>query len=117
VNVSKTSHSRTFPRYDPSDVPSYYGNVLLRIEALLESKVRVHEYDDKWLTFTVQGHSDRSVILRLVSWTSRILPGCELFAFQILCPWDASDRSGLLLHYLQSPADRLAYRCGCWFYE
>jgi hypothetical protein len=89
--------------------------VLSRIESLLGSKVLIHSYDAEWLNFSVMNWHDRFVITTLERRVAEVLPGCDLYAFQILCPWDSCDMSGLLLHYMRDPTTRQAYRCGCWF--
>ena len=113
MNTFSKFTPRTFSKYGIQDVPIRFRNVLWRIQSLLGSKVLIHSYDAEWLNFTVMNWSDRFAILAMNENADDILPGHDLRTFQILCPWDSSDMSGLLLHDLYNPATRAEYLCGC----
>jgi hypothetical protein len=103
-------------KYDISDLPDYFQPVMQRIEDLLALDADIESFDSEWVHFRLPGSTDQDAIVTLEANHNDVLPGTDLFDFQILCPFNAGQGKGLWLHYLPESAAPSDYRSGVWFF-
>jgi hypothetical protein len=102
--------------YEISDLPDDFQRVMQRIVDLLSQEVVIESFDDEWVHFSFRGLADHRAIITLEGKHHEVLPGRDLFDFQILCPWSGAQGRGLWLHYLPESEAPDDYRPGVWFY-
>ena len=102
--------------YEISDLPDEFQSVMERIEDVLSQDVEIESFDDEWVHFNVPGLTDQCAITALEVECGKVLPGGEMYEFQILCPWSRAQGRGLWLHYLPESDAPQDYRPGIWFH-
>ena len=98
------------------DLPDYFQLVMQRVVALFSQEAAIESFDHEWVHFSFRGLTDQQAIVTLEARHNEVLPGGDLFVYQILCPWSGAQGRGLWLHYLPKSEAPTDYRPGVWFY-
>ncbi len=103
--------------YSVDDVPDHFQKPLTKIAEIFDRELGIEDYDDEWVHFHVDGYDEVSAVTKIEKSRQKVLPGNQVYHYQVLCQWNPPAGSGLWLHHLSSQSLRNEYKYGVWYYE